>query len=182
MKTLLATLLLCLSGAVSAYQCNALKDVYGMSDLQVYNLHRSFQYGYEHDMGYSLAAISFLESSGGKNLKNPDDPSGGHHHILVWHIADDFGMERTQENAEFIMKILADNFYLSAHYAVKVLGWWLDRHDGDWFKAWRSYNQGHYWRLESESARERSWVYASRVNELVQFMIQYCPWEDNLTG
>lgn len=158
----------------SYWRCDALKREYRVSDTQVYNMWRSYEYGKGHNLGWTLAAISFRESSAGINLVNPNDPSGGHHHILARHVINEFGMPNTPEGVNAALEMLASNFYLSAYFAVRELKWWQNRHRGDWFRAVRSYNQGHYWLLPDPKDRVRSWNYATNVQTMVRFMQSNC--------
>lgn len=165
-----------------AWSCDALQNNYlpnnqRFSNSQMQVMHRSFEYAREYDLGWTLAAISFRESSAGVNLKNPNDPSAGAHHVLATHVLNDFGMERTPSNIEMAMDMLASNFELSAHYALRELKWWKNRHNGSWFLAVRSYNQGHFWRLSDPKLRERSYNYARNIQHTVRFMIDNCDWD-----
>jgi hypothetical protein len=154
--------------------CDYLNNEMGMSDYQVYIMYKSYMWGLPFDMGYSMAAIAFAESSAGLYLDNPNDPSAGVHHILVWHVMDDLGIERTNENIEITMEMLASNFSLSAHYAIEVLSYWYNEHNGNWYNTWRSYNRGYYNR--NESARTASIRYANKINYLVKTIQRNCNW------
>ena len=169
---------LTLSPLVSAdqyWRCDPLQAEYRLSDHQMYIMRRSYDYGKEHDLGYTLAAIAFKESSAGVRLYNWNDPSAGVHHVLATHVLNTLGMEHTPEHIEMGMEMLASNFYLSAHIALRELKWWIDRHNGDWFRAVRSYNQGHYWRLP-EGERVRSYNYARSVQGIVRLMERESCW------
>ena len=160
---------------VRNWECNELQLEYRLSDYQMYIMHRSFKYAVGDDLGYTLAAIAFKESSAGVRLYNWNDPSAGVHHVLAAHVLNTLGMEHTPEHIEMGMEMLASNFYLSAHIALRELKWWVNRHNGDWFKAVRSYNQGHYWRLP-EAERVRSYNYARSVQGIVGFMERESCW------
>lgn len=165
------------------WRCDALQNDYlphnqKFSTSQMETMYRSFEYAREDDLGWTLAAIAFRESSAGVRLKNPRDPSAGAHHVLATHVLNDFGMGHTQENINMAMDMLASNFELSAHYAMRELKWWLNRHNGNWFLAVRSYNQGYFWLLTDPKDRQRSYNYARNVQDTVRFMMQHCEWNN----
>lgn len=162
------------AGNNNDWRCDALQSEYKLSDTQLYNMHRSYQYAKKDNLGWTLAAISFRESSGGMALVNWNDPSAGHHHVLAKYVMKEFGMTNTPENIAIAMEMLSSNFYLSAHFAVRELKWWKKKHKGDFFKTWRSYNQGYYWLLTDINARKRSFGYATDIGNMIKFMKDNC--------
>lgn len=169
-------LLLAVTFPSYAYECKALQTKYKLSATQVHNMWKSYEYAKEKNLGYTLAAISYKESSAGIFNINRKDPSAGHHHVLVTHVLKYFNLKDTEANREKALKVLKENFEVSAFFALTELEWWLNRHNGDWFKTLRSYNQGYYWKIPNPEARKRSWNYATEAKALVSFMQQHCNW------
>lgn len=171
MRTLLAVLMVVLSFSANAtyWQCDPLQDHLRLSDEQMYVMWQSYNYGKDEGFGYDLAAIAFKESSAGNALYNWNDPSAGVHHVLATHVLNDMRVPHTQENIAMAMHLLADNFEISASIGLRELVWWYNRHNGDRFLAYRSYNQGHFWRVAPEN-RVRSWNYAVDIRNMVNVM------------
>ena len=175
MKKILILFLVSVSAGANSSECRYLKDTYNLSNSQIHNLRVSHELAGDTGMGNILAAISYYESSAGINLVNKNDPSAGHHHVLLTHALSYFGLEATKENLRFVEDALIHNVGLSAHIAMQELEWWLNRHKGDLFKALRSYNQGYYWRLKSRKERTRSYNYAINVIKKAN-EVEKCGW------
>lgn len=175
MKYILIMLFLLPCKAFAVWECNALQEEYRLSPQQVFAVWKSYDFGKADNIGATLAALSFFESSAGKFTVNRKDPSAGHHHILLTHTLKRFALDDTRENRTYVMDALRSNFGLSASEASTIFLWWLDRHKGDWFKAVRSYNGGYYWKLPVE-ARKQNWDYAMKVTRLTKFIERNCEW------
>ena len=177
MKALLFTTLLLLSTMTHAYQCKALSDN-GFSPTQIDVMYQSFQYGVDRGWGYSLAAISFRESSAGnpKFMRNPNDPSAGYHGVVLSHVLNYFKMKDTPTNNRIAEDMLMNSHGASAWFAMGVLDYWNKYHNGNWTKTIRSYNGGHYWREGRESVEVRTANYFNDVHEVVK-MLKTCNWE-----
>ena len=175
-------LFLLFSTTTYAYQCQALSDRYGVSESQKYVMFKIFNAGYNENLGYSLAAIAFYESSAGVNLVNRNDPSGGVFHVHVKHVLDTFDLPMTEENIDLAIDMLSNNFDFAASLAMRELQWWLSRHNGSHFHAWRSYNGGYFWwSSRPDSVRYRSWDYATNIQNMVRFMESNCSHWEQLT-
>ena len=162
--------------AFSFYTCPAIQEEYNLSDKQMTNLAMSFDYAKDMGFGYTLAAISYVESSAGINTDADDKLSAGHHQVLKTHALQFFGMADTPENQLTVADYLDSNFGLSATIALQEFLWWYERHDGNWFNAVRSYNRGYYWR--NPLASITSFKYAMKVRAMVKFFEKNCNWHD----
>lgn len=159
--------------------CEALSNK-GFKDFQIKNMYVSYQYGKSRNMGYSLAAIAFKESSAGdpRFMSNPNDPSAGFHGVLLTNVIKKLGLNDNEENRAMVEDMLINSHGASAWFSMEILSWWLNYHKGDWFKAWRSYNGGFYWypRKNHQEVLKRTWKYAADVQRLIG-TIQECNWK-----
>lgn len=136
------------------------------SDEQREVLQQSYDFGKPYDMGWSLAAIAWKESSAGLKLANFSDPSFGVYHILLKTAAAHEGVDINSDPKSGIniaTRLLWDNSYAADH-AITVLNYWLGRHNGDWSKAWASYNGGNNW--EGNAPQEYSADIKSKLSYL----------------
>ena len=157
------------------YSCKELKHSYKLSANQMLTMYQVHKLAKDEALAATLAAIAFYESSAGKYLSNKKDPSAGAHHVLLSHALTYLQLEPSKTNYAFVSDALVNNLGLSTAIAEQELGWWLERHRGDTFKAVRSYNQGYYWKLKDVSSRTRSWNYAANVTKLSK-KIKQCNW------
>jgi hypothetical protein len=153
---------------VSANTCPSLKDE-GLSSNQVETLYRAFEEGRESNLSYSLAAIAFVESSGGLFVTNPNDPSSSVLHITTRNALVYAGWEDTEVNREVMYEILQHDFETAAHYAIINLNFWKRVYGGDWRKVVASYNAGY--RYDSKEGQQ----YMEKVVETVK-VIRLCKW------
>lgn len=110
-------------------------------------LQTAYDYGSEHGMGWSMAAIAWKESSAGKRMVNWSDPSFGVYHVLLKNAAHSKGFSSDLEPLRAISvaaRLVYDHDY-SAKESLKVLKFWNYQHEGDWIKTWASYNAGYNW-------------------------------------
>lgn len=177
MKLTFSGVILTAALTISASEaCEPLQKTYQLSDEQVEVMNRSYRFGHEYDYGYTMAAISYAESSAGMNPENPSDPSGGVFHILLSHVLKRFDMDNTPDNRELAMNMLVNNFDFAAQMALEELQYWDKVHRGDIFRTWRSYNGGFYNR--SKTASVNSMAYANKIKKLVSFLERNCKhWE-----
>jgi hypothetical protein len=142
MKNLLVMfLMVLLTQQALAAQCSLLESK-GFTSTQINTLYRAFQYGIEHDMSYSLAAIAWKESSAGIALKNPNDPSAGVFHVTVKNALYYVGWKNTEPNRQVMYLLLQLDFDMAASFAVKNLTFWRNAHKVSWKKTWQYYNGG----------------------------------------
>lgn len=108
-------------------------------------LQKAYDYGVEHDMGWSLAAIAWKESSAGRHMANWNDPSVGVFHNLLKSVAKREGVHGDTEAEMRILVRLMYEFEFSAKHAVLELKFWQKQYGKDWRKVWASYNAGWNW-------------------------------------
>ncbi|MBF84573.1 MAG: hypothetical protein CL489_08875 [Acidobacteria bacterium] len=108
-------------------------------------LQRAYDYGVEYDMGWSLAAIAWKESSAGRNMANWNDPSVGVFHNLLKSVAKREGVYGNEEKEVILIVRLMHEFEFSAKHAVLELKYWQKQYGKDWRKIWSSYNAGWNW-------------------------------------
>ena len=124
-----------------------------MSDQQKEILIQSYKLGEPFDMGFSLAAIAWQESSCGRYLINLQDPSAGVFHNNIISVLNRHGMRDTQWNRNFLAMKLINDFEFSAAESLAELEFWQSIHgDNNWLDIWQSYNGGFsYMNKESKS-------------------------------
>lgn len=160
------------------WTCEPLAIEYKLSDYQQYIMYKSFQFGKRYDMGYSLAAIAYRESSAGTQMYNWNDPSAGPFHVLAEHVIKKFNMNADDpRDIDLAMNMLSSNFEFAALMAVETLTWWHNRHNGDWFRTWASYTKGYYW-WESRpvGTYDTAMKYANDVRDQIHFIQDNCNW------
>lgn len=170
-----ASLLMFNTSYAGYYSCEELKHSYKLSKDQMLTMYQVHKLAKDESLAATLAAIAFYESSAGKYLSNKKDPSAGAHHVLLSHALTYLQLEPSKANRMFVKDALMNNLGLSTTIAEQELGWWLERHKGNIFKAVRSYNQGYYWKIKNVSARTRSWNYAVNVTKMSK-QIEQCGW------
>lgn len=175
-KALLLCFMFVFSFNVYAHSCTALEEI-GLKQYQIDTMYDSVQYGKERGWGYTLAVISFRESSAGnpKFMRNPNDPSAGYHGVLLTHVVKHFGMEDTPSNNKMAEDMLMNSHGASAWFAMSVLDFWSNYHKGNWEKTIRSYNGGFYWRGDRPEVIERTKGYYDDVSELMKH-VKMCNW------
>lgn len=162
--------------------CQVLSDK-GLKPYQIKNMYTAFQYGKSRNMGLSLAAIAFKESSAGnpRFMVNPKDPSAGMFGVTLDNALRKLGLKETPENLAMVEDMLVNSHGASAWFSMEILGYWLAYHNGDWFKAYRSYNGGFYMKFRGtpESYKAfltRTWKYATETQNLTR-VIKQCNWK-----
>ena len=143
MYKMFIALLACLSISVHASQCN---DWLASDQQDVVN--RAYQLGVDNDMGWSLAAIAFKESSAGRVLVNDITKDYG-----VFGININTATRRTQkllggvsltdEQIYGLSRHLTSDFNDGAMFAIFELTFWIKVHGEDWKKIWAGYNGGY---------------------------------------
>jgi hypothetical protein len=121
-----------------------------LSREQVDVLKRSYHYGSAFDMGYSLAAIAWKESSAGKYPINVNDPSFGVHHIYITTAASRANIKGVEINK--LALALINDEKLSASFAIKELLFWqqaLKKEDRNWKNVWAAYNGGYSYKEDA---------------------------------
>lgn len=152
-----------LSSSAYANQCKQ------FSFNQLQTMQRAYNYGEEHDLGWTLAAIVWQESSAGNKVVNWKDPSFGPFQIYLKTAAshEGFDWELDPRRAlDVADKLLIDLEYGAGH-AIKVLDHWKIRHSGNYRRMLSSYNAGVNWNSE------RGTKYANDVVYKLNFLRTY---------
>lgn len=123
-------------------QCPALSQE-GLTDQQIGVLHKAFQAGQVRDMSYSLAAIAWKESSGGRYLVNLQDPSAGVFMVSIDNAISYIKWKNTPFNRNRVAQLLIEDFELAAEFAMLNLQFWKDQYGENWRLIWRRYNGGY---------------------------------------
>lgn len=134
----------------SVYSCEAITK---LSDSQVHNLQQSYEFGLQEDLGYTLAAISWRESSAGKyriNYKSNDYGSFGINYNTVQRLEK---IKSYYKTIEHLQQLVYDD-YKGSRYAIATLKWNLKHHKGNWRKAVMHYHVGNKWWLGREYAND----------------------------
>ena len=99
------------------------------SQQQLDVMQQSYNYGKPSDLGYTLAAIAWKESSAGNKPVNWNDPSFGVHHILLKTAAAHEGFDHEKEplRALALASRLVYDHDESARHSVMVLTHWKGR-------------------------------------------------------
>ena len=124
---------------------------YGLTAKQLDNLRFSYSYGAKYQLGWTLAAISYVESSLGKHPINLSDPSGSQYHILIKSVLKRNHIPNTAWNRSRMMeKLLSDKKFAAKQAIAELLYWksyWVRKgYTGKWLwvKMIGSYNGGYY--------------------------------------
>lgn len=120
------------------------KELYKLTNSQVGVIYKSYDRGAQDNLGYTLAAISWRESSLGKYRVNPTSSDYGAYGINYKTIQriDKVGH---YQSIKTIQEVIFDDDK-GVKYALETLRWNLRHFKGDWSKALAMYNKGHQWR------------------------------------
>jgi hypothetical protein len=139
--------------------------IQNLSLIQKHNLHKSFHYGKEFDLGYTLAAIAFVESSAGNFRLNVRTNDLGLYQINATTAERTLGIENHFEKLALHQRLIHDD-KLAASIAITTL---LHFDKGNWREMLQSYNEGYRWRTNKES-RKKAEAYANRVADTVKLL------------
>jgi hypothetical protein len=157
LKALLATLVF-ISATVQA-SCPA------FTEEQSYLIHKAYHVGYQHDMGYTLAAITIQESFVGEYVVRVNNKDGKHGSYGVTHILLSTAMwlegydSSWRAKAKLVPKLIGNDEY-ALETAVRKLQTVRKR---TWWATWRSYNGG----------GKKADQYAGRISKHVK-MLREC--------
>lgn len=125
-----------------------------LSKNQIEDFKYSFNYGKKYGLGWTLAAISYTESSLGKYKVNLSDPSASSYHILIKSVLSRNEIPDNAWNRSRMLEKLIRNRKFAANQAIaELLYWksyWLNRGCTEnwlWIKMVSSYNAGSYLNL-----------------------------------
>lgn len=146
-RLLISTLLLLALSVDLQASCNGYKDQFSYE--QWYVIEESYSIGKEQNLGWSLAAISIVESSAGKKVTNWREGSFGVYQILmttaITRYTESNGYEFDPNDSYDTFSLafkLAFNQNFAAQFAIKELNYWRLQHGDNWGKVWASYNAG----------------------------------------
>lgn len=123
-KTLLATAItaLTLSTSVAAVECP------DFNDFQIQTMQKSFALGEKHDLGYTLAAIAFKESSAGLYTINAVSRDFGVYQGNVETICKQAGVWHNSFQCNLEIQRVVNDIELAAKYAIETLTYWKNYH------------------------------------------------------
>lgn len=110
-------------------------------------LHRSYTLGSDVDLGWTLAAIAYQESSAGKFLVNVEGPAFGVHQVLLKSASRRMDMTSTWDKNRLAQRLMEDHD-LSASLAIEELQFWQRLHGNNWTLVWASYYSGYNYRYK----------------------------------
>ena len=113
-----------------------------LSPMQVDVVNESYYHGSEYNLGYSLAAISIVESSAGKNKFNPNSLDFGVHQINLKTAMKREKVENFWGFISLVTKLYLDDKY-NASMAIKELRFCQGQYGSEYRKIWASYNAGY---------------------------------------
>jgi len=116
-----------------------------LTDSQVSVLQRSYDLGKDADMGWTLAAIAYRESSAGRFLIDASGPSFGAHQILLRTATRRMNITDSMQK-NILAQRLVEDVDLSASLALEELKFWRRLHGNNWNNLWASYNAGYNYR------------------------------------
>ena len=134
-----------------------------ISEDQINTMQSALVAGTPHDYGWTLAAMSWRESSAGVKPLNWADPSFGPFHNNIRTVAKRYNAKNQLEEFELASRLMYD-FDFAVEAAVAELDYWKKIHKGNWRKMWASYNRG--WNWQSTSGQEYQADIAKKINYL----------------
>lgn len=165
MKWIFLTLLLL---STQAFALCPVLEAHDLSSHQIETLHKAYVLGEKQDMGYSLAAIAWKESSGGRYLINLQDPSSGVFHVTIDNALSYLKLKDTPFNRNRVAQMLINDFVLSSDLAMNNLQFWKNMYGDNWIKIWASYNAGYNWK----AGLHYSYDVAHKIE-----LIKLCHWD-----
>lgn len=152
-----------IAGMIAFSSCNLsaktpCKDFNNLAPSQHEVLQKSYSYGNKYDMGYTLAAISWVESTAGKNLQDNSSSgprSYGPFMLLLGNVMKREGGKKYKNTSStkvlrmasrgaklsYIKRLKVD-FNFSAKHAITELMYWKHRSSSE-KELWASYNGGY---------------------------------------
>lgn len=136
-----------------------------LSPEQFATVQKAYEAGLPHDLGYSLAAIVWQESSAGLFLINSSEGSYGPFQInLKTALARVDGKEWSKIKRDILATNLL-NFEYSVWFAIEELKYWQSVHgENSWRKVWASYNGG--WRYHKPAPQGYAQDIVTKIQKL----------------
>lgn len=136
-----------------------------LSSEQKYRLEYSYHYGYPNDLGYTLAAIAWVESNAGIYKINLDTRDYGLHQINDRTIFNTLGVTDYWKKREIITKVITDDS-LSAYLAMSVL-LHFQKNTSSWKEMVMRYNIGN---KKDKVSLKRGLDYYNKVKDNVNIL------------
>ena len=115
--------------------------VENLSTEQIHTLHYAYTRGEPHGLGYTLAAITWVESTAGINLKSPTGDFGPYGINITT------ASNRLERKDTYVLqKELTNNPELGADMALSELEFWVGVYGNNYDKVLSSYNSGWNWK------------------------------------
>lgn len=179
MLRILSTFLISLLIVSNLYGKTYKEELETLTPQQYAVLMYSLETGKEHNLGYTLAAIAWKESSFGKNKVNQNDGkhgSYGSHQILLTS-AVGFLREnkivnvdlKDKASKDILIEYLTKDEEVSMRFALEELKYWHKRHKGNYKKMIASYNAGNAG-INSTAGEKYANDVAYRVKLLQEFI------------
>lgn len=149
---------------------NLLTELESLDGKQKEVLLKSLQYGKEHDLSLTLAAIAWQETNFGKNTKNPTD--GIHGSYCTYQILVQTASKRANLNPKLVKKKLLTNFDFCKDNAIAELLYWKERWRGNYSKMVASYNAGNS-SLNNPQGEKYYKAVAYKVRALEKYIKKY---------
>ena len=176
MLRILSTLsiLFCMAFSSMTYR----EELRNLTPRQYAVLMHSLEAGRSEDLGLTLAAIAWKESSFGKEKSNPGDGkhgSYGSHQILLTSAAAHLrnqgivNVNLNGEQKDIMIHYLVKNEEVSIRFALEELRYWQKKHKGNYRKMLASYNAGNV-SLASPAGAKYARDVAYRVRLLEEFI------------
>ena len=118
---------------------------------------QSYELGKSFELGFTLAAISIVESSAGNNIANWRESSFGPYQNRAITVLNRHKIPSDDVILQFrTVERLIYDIEFAAQEAINELNYWIGVRKGDWTMVWASYNAGWKW--------ENGVGYASMIN------------------
>lgn len=124
-------------------------------------MQKSYNAGKIKDYGWTLAAMSWQESSAGNKPLNWDDPSFGIFHANIKTVSARYKAKDQYEEFALATRLMYD-FDFAVEAAVAELDYWKKVHKGNWGRMWGSYNAG--WNKANGE------IHTQRILKKIQFL------------
>lgn len=151
------------------HQCSYITN---MTPEQIYILQYSYWMGEPSNLGETLAAIAWRESSAGVYLINYRDPSAGPYHVSARTALKFENIKDTYLNRNKILTKLVLSKEYAAKMALKVLNADGKRFNWNRFNMYASYNAGPNWKNKGYKVRKQATDYAQDVTNKVNLLIE----------
>jgi len=148
--------------------CDTIKQ---LSMIQKHNLSKSYSYGQQYELGYTLAAIALVESQAGKWRLNIKTGDVGLYQINYITAQNTLGVDKYYEQLAIHERLVYDDV-MGAEIAIATLKHFRRNRvmtNPVWSEMIKSYNTGSQWRRD-KAMKKRAEVYLQKVTESVKIL------------